>query len=349
MKVVTVVGARPQFVKAAPVSRALRAAGHVERLIHTGQHYDPSMSQVFFDELEVPAPAANLEVGSGPHGWQTGTMLARLEALLVDERPDRVLVYGDTNSTLAGALAAAKLRIPLAHVEAGLRSFDRDMPEETNRVLTDHASDLLLCPTPLAVANLAREGITRGVLLVGDPMADAVRLFAPAGAARAASLHARLGLSPGRYAVATVHRPKTTDDPACLAGVLGALAALDLPVVLPLHPRTRSRLPADFAPGPALRLVEPLGYLDLLGLVGGARQVLTDSGGLQKEAYLLGVPCVTLREETEWVETLDAGWNVLAGADPARIREASRALRPPAARPELYGDGHASDRIAAAL
>ena len=350
MKVVTVVGARPQFVKAAPVSRALRAAGVEELLVHTGQHYDRAMSQVFFDELGLPPPAVNLEVGSGHHGWQTGTMLARVEEVLLREQPERVLVYGDTNSTLAGALAAAKLRIPLAHVEAGLRSFDRDMPEETNRVLTDHCADLLLCPTRTAVEQLAREGITRGVHLVGDPMFDAVLENLERARARP-SLAAALGLTPGRYLLATVHRPANTDDPGVLRGLLQALEAIGEPVLFPVHPRTRVRIEA-LSPALALRRVllhEPLGYLDSLRLQSEARLVLTDSGGVQKEAYFLGVPCLTLRAATEWVETVQAGWNLLVGSDPAAIERAARSFAPRGERPALFGDGHAAAAIARVL
>ena len=350
MRVVTILGARPQFIKAGPVSQALREGGHGEHLIHTGQHYDYAMSQVFFEELGLPAPEVNLEVGSGGHGWQTGTMLLRIEEALLERRPDWVLVYGDTNSTLAGALAAVKLRIPVAHVEAGLRSFNRDMPEEHNRVLTDHCADLLLCPTPSAVDQLAREGIQSGVHLVGDPMFDAV--LNNRERARGRSLPGGLDdLEAGGYLLATVHRPYNTDDPQVLRRIIEAFEEIGEPVVFPVHPRTRARL-VDVTGTSGLRyvrLVEPLGYLDLLRLLGDARLVLTDSGGVQKEAYFLGVPCVTLRPETEWRETVEAGWNVLVGADPARIKDAARSLRPPPERPALFGDGRAGQAIVAAL
>jgi len=341
-----VIGARPQFIKAAPVCRALRAAGHAEYLVHTGQHYDYEMSQVFFDELGIPQPDVNLEVGSGPHGWQTGQMLIRLEEVLLAQRPDRVLVYGDTNSTLAGALAAVKLRVPVAHVEAGLRSFNRAMPEEHNRVLTDHIADLLFCPTPTAVDNLRNEGITRGVHLVGDTMYDAVLQFAGVARQRSTIL-ARLGLRPRGYLLATVHRPANTDEPTNLRNILAAFAALAEPVIFPVHPRTRKKieelgLGAGGEAGTNPRLIEPVGYLDMLMLEQNARLILTDSGGIQKEAYWLGVPCVTLRTETEWVETVAAGWNVVVGADRARIVEAANRSTWPKKQSLIFGNGDAA-------
>jgi len=364
MKVLSVVGARPQFIKAAPVSRALRRKpGLHEVLVHTGQHYDYDMSAIFFDELQIPPPDYNLEIGSGSHGWQTGQMLIDIEEVLVKEEPDRVLVYGDTNSTLAGALAAVKLHIPLAHVEAGLRSFNRTMPEEHNRVLTDHAADLLLCPTQTAVDHLAGEGVTRGVHLVGDVMYDAV-LYNIALAEQRSSVLARLGLTSGGYALATVHRPQNADDPVRLQAILGILQALaaDYPVVFPVHPRTRRKLAElDTSYAPNFKLVEPVGYLDMLILERHARLILTDSGGVQKEAYFFAVPCLTLRRETEWVETVDAGWNRLVhpagdlprasvvGEDSASIVRLARDFRPTGSPPPLFGDGHAADRIAALL
>jgi UDP-GlcNAc3NAcA epimerase len=346
LKIVSIVGARPQFIKAWPVSRALRQAGHTEILVHTGQHYDDAMSRVFFEELGLPQPDVHLGIGSGSHGQQTGRMLMALEPVLQEHRPDWVLVYGDTNSTLAGALAAAKLHLPLAHVEAGLRSFNRRMPEEINRVLTDHCSDLLFCPTQTAVDNLAREGITRGVHLVGDVMQEALWEAREIARSRSRILE-RLGLEPRTYLLVTVHRAENTDDPGRLAGIWQALTALagERPVVFPVHPRTRKALarlglslnaledaPAGSedgafrvlrpVPGLDLRLLSPLGYLDMLRLEESARVILTDSGGVQKEAWWLGVPCVTLRDETEWVETLTNGANLLAGTDPERIRVA---------------------------
>ncbi len=346
MKVVSVVGARPQFIKAAPVSQQLRRF-HTEVLLHTGQHYDYLMSEVFFRELGIPTPDYNLEVGSGSHGKQTGEMLARIEEVLLRERPDWALVYGDTNSTLAGALAAAKLHIPVAHVEAGLRSFNREMPEEINRVLADHASDLLLCPTATAVQNLAREGLTAGVYLVGDVMYDAV-LHGLTRATR--RVLERLEIAPQGYLLATVHRPGNTDDPVTLAGIVAALNATGQTVVFPAHPRTRKALQsAGIVPAANVKLTDPVSYLDMLSLERDARLILTDSGGVQKEAYWLGVPCITLRRETEWVETVAAGWNVLAGADPERILDAVRNFCPAGERPPSFGDGHAGERIARLL
>ena len=346
MKIVSIVGARPQFIKAAPVSRALRQVAH-EVLVHTGQHYDRNMSGVFFAELHIPEPDYNLGIGSGSHGWQTGQMLIRIEEVLLQERPDCVLVYGDTNSTLAGALAAVKLHIPIAHVEAGLRSFNRAMPEEINRVLTDHAADLLFCPTQTAVECLAREGLTHGVTLTGDVMFDAYLYNAKLAETRSATLTG-LGVQPGGYLLATVHRPANTDDPTVLRGILNALEATGELVIFPIHPRTRKALKsAGIRPGPHVRLIEPVGYLDMLALEKHARLILTDSGGVQKEAYLAAVPCITLRRDTEWPETVAAGWNVLVGADPARIMEAVRTFRPTAEQPALFGDGHAAQHIAA--
>ena len=349
MKVLSVVGARPQFIKCAPVSRELRKV-HEEILVHTGQHYDYLLSEVFFRDLGIPAPDYHLDIGSGSHGVQTGRMLAAVEEVIAKEEPDLVLVYGDTNSTLAGALAAAKVHVPVAHVEAGLRSFDRRMPEEVNRVLTDHCSDLLFCPTATAVANLAAEGVTAGVHLTGDVMVDALQQNLPLAKERSTAL-IDLGLSPKGYFLATVHRASNTDDPAALRAIMDAFARLDAPVVFPVHPRTRKKF-AEYGIRPAenVRIVEPLPYFDMLAALAGARAVLTDSGGVQKEAYILEVPCVTLRENTEWVETLEDGWNVLVGADAGRIvaeaDAAGDARRQHAAR---FGDGHAAARIAAII
>lgn len=349
MRVVSVVGARPQFVKAAAVSAVLRRS-HEEILVHTGQHYDYGMSDVFFEELGIPQPDHNLEVGSCGHGAQTGRMLERIEEVLATEKPDWVLVYGDTNSTLAGAVAAAKLHFPVAHVEAGLRSFNRAMPEELNRVLADHACDLLLCPSETAVTNLANEGIRNGVRLVGDVMYDALQ-SAVARARQTSGIMKKLGLEEGAFSLATVHRAENTDERARLAGILAGLGSLDEPVLLPLHPRTRKAIQAArLVPAPNIRLHEPLGYLDMSRLVEAARVVLTDSGGLQKEAYWLGTPCVTLRDETEWVETVASGWNVLAGSDTDAIARAARRPPPSTPRPPLYdGDGGASVRCVDAL
>lgn len=311
-RVFTVVGARPQFIKAAPVSRALAAAGLTEALVHTGQHFDALMSDVFFDELDIPKPAYNLEVNSLGHGAMTGRMLEKLEEAMLRERPDLVLIYGDTNSTVAGALAAAKLHIPVAHVEAGLRSFNRRMPEEINRVVADHLSALLFCPTVTAVANLAGEGITSGVHAVGDVMFDTT-LAAIERARTRSTILAREKLEPKGYAVATIHRAENTDDAERFARVLAWLeaAARERPVIMPAHPRTRKLMERLGVAPAGVRLIEPLGYLDMALLVNNAAAVFTDSGGLQKEAYFHRVPCVTLRDETEWVETVEAGWNRL--------------------------------------
>lgn len=354
MKVLTVVGARPQFIKAAPVSRALREAGHTEFLVHTGQHYDQQMSRVFFEEMRLPTPLVNLEVGSGPHGWQTAQMLMGLEMTMQQQRPDCVLVYGDTNSTIAAALAACKLQLPVAHVEAGLRSFNRAMPEEHNRVLTDHCSDQLFCPTQTAIENLTREGLTRGVHLVGDTMYDAVLQFAEIADLRSCILE-QLGVTPRNYLLATLHRPYNTDSPASLRAILRAFADTDETVIFPVHPRTRQKIAElDDAPGTKaakVKMIEPLGYLDMLMLERHARLILTDSGGMQKEAYFFGVPCVTLRPETEWVETVEAGWNAIAGASPERILRAVKEHAWPTASapPQLFGDGHAAAKIVAHL
>jgi UDP-N-acetylglucosamine 2-epimerase len=344
LKVVTIVGARPQFVKAAAVSRQLRKH-HREVLVHTGQHYDYQMSGVFFDGLDMPQADVNLGVGSGSHGSQTGGMLKGIEDVLVAERPDWLLVYGDTNSTLAGALAASKLCIPVAHVEAGLRSFNRRMPEEVNRVVADHLSDVLLCPSQTAVDNLAAEGIVRNVHLVGDVMLDVLNWARQRADAISGDLLRRLGMSPGSYLLATVHRSENTDDPSRLAQIADAFNSIGEPIVFPIHPRARKVLEASqlrFAPH--VQLIDPVGYVDMVALAGSARMILTDSGGLQKEAYWLGVPCVTLRNETEWVETVDAGWNVLAGSDARSITEAVSSFTPAGVKPELYGDGSAAAR-----
>jgi UDP-N-acetylglucosamine 2-epimerase len=339
--VLTVVGARPQFVKAAPLSRALRGRMR-EILVHTGQHYDYEMSASFFEQLEIPEPDRHLEIGSGSHGAMTGRMLEALEHVMQDERPDMVIVYGDTNSTLAGALAAAKLHIPIAHVEAGLRSFDLRMPEEVNRRLTDHVSQLLLCPTRAAVENLRREGLTQGVSLVGDVMMDAVLENV-----KRAPVATR---PPRSYYLATLHRQENVDDDTRLTAILDTLASLPYQTVLPLHPRTRKRVEAlRLSARGGLQLVKPAAYLEMLRLTSDARAVLTDSGGLQKEAFILGTPCITLRETTEWIETVEACANRLAGASPAKIRRAVREVergpRPSVSR-RFYGGGRAAERIA---
>jgi UDP-N-acetylglucosamine 2-epimerase (non-hydrolysing)/UDP-GlcNAc3NAcA epimerase len=349
VRIVTVIGNRPQFIKAAAVSRRVRERGHEEHIVHTGQHYDDELSRVFFDELGIPDPDRQLGIGSAPAAVQTGRMLEALEPVLRDLRPELAIVYGDTNSTLAGALAAAQGGVPVAHVEAGMRSFDRSMPEELNRVMTDHASDLLLCSTETAVQNLTREGIEGGVHLVGDVMADVALAMAPRARERSAAL-AEHGVEPGEYLLVTAHRPGNVDDPERLRRLVDLLLALPVPAVFPVHPRTRARLEATaelgrLAADTGVRLTAPLGYLDLLALAAGARAVVTDSGGLQKEAYLLGVPCVTLRDRTEWVETVDAGWNTLVDLDPGAALAALERPPPGGPRPELYGGGRAGERI----
>lgn len=391
MKVITVLGARPQFIKAAPVSRALQAAGIEEYLLHTGQHYDARLSELFFDELSLPEPNVNLGIGSGPHGWQTGQMLTGIEAILQAEAPDWVLVYGDTNSTLAGALAAAKLQMRVAHVEAGLRSYNRNMPEEHNRVLTDHLSNLLFCPTQTAVANLEREGFSSHLVeddisytasapdglaspdrhaehsrsmpikrsqsmpvggricLVGDVMYDASLLFSNLPIPAASQVAHNL---PGDYILATLHRPSNTDNPERLEAILEGLRRLDQAVVLPIHPRTRHKLNDlgwldRYLNDTNLRIIPPAGYLEMLHLEKNARLILTDSGGIQKEAYFFGTPCLTIRTETEWPETLQDGWNRLVEASSSAILEAVRlTIRPTQARQPFFGDGQAARQIA---
>jgi UDP-GlcNAc3NAcA epimerase len=341
MKILSVVGARPQFVKAAMLSRAFAAQRDIrEVLVHTGQHHDDAMSDVFFRELGIPEPAHQLGIHGGGHGEMTGRMLAALESVALAERPDCVLVYGDTNSTLAAALVAAKLTIPVAHVEAGLRSFNRAMPEEINRVLTDHVSRWLFCPTHDAVANLAREGIRDGVHQLGDVMYDAT-LLAGAMARQRSTIFERMGLAPAGYALATIHRAESTADPARLSATLEYLraAAAEQPVLLPLHPRTKLAVERFALSLQGLHVCPPLGYFDMHRLIQDAAMILTDSGGLQKEAYFHRVPCVTLRDETEWVETIECGWNRLwHGPDFRPRRDITD-----------YGDGHAAERIAEIL
>ena len=314
MKILSIVGARPQFVKAAVLSREIRKE-HTEILVHTGQHYDANMSAIFFKDLEIPEPDYNLEIGSGTHGQQTGAMLAAIEEVLMKEIPDWVIVYGDTNSTLAGALAAKKLHLKVAHVEAGLRSFNRQMPEEINRVLTDHISDLLFCPTQTAVQNLEDEGIKQGVHLVGDLMQEGL-LWALQKTRSTSTIIDQLSIQPKKYLLVTVHRAENTDDPIRLKHILEAFNSINDQLVWPIHPRTRKKLDEiNWQPLSHIKLIEPLGYVDMVILEKNARMILTDSGGIQKEACWLGVPCVTLRDETEWVETVKSGWNVLTGAN----------------------------------
>jgi UDP-GlcNAc3NAcA epimerase len=355
IKLATVVGARPQFIKAAAVSRELARHSHIrEIIIHTGQHFDSSMSEVFFEEMEIPRPNYFLDVNSLDHGAMTGRMLEKLEEVLQSEKPDAVLVYGDTNSTLAGALAAKKLHIDVVHVEAGLRSYNMDMPEEVNRVLTDRISDLLCCPTDHAVENLRREGFEHlncSIIKTGDVMQDAALYYSEISAKRSTIID-RLKLNEVPFALCTIHRAENTDDRARLCSIVEALnlIAREMRVVLPLHPRTKRILQSD-----DIRLdfesIEPVGYFDMLQLLKHCRIVLTDSGGLQKEAFFFSKPCVTLRDETEWTELIERGANVLVGANCARIVEGFHQMlrRPPAIKADLYGDGHASQRVVEAL
>lgn len=367
LKVVSVVGARPQFIKIAPIARAVahgalgKNADH--RIIHTGQHYDAKMSDIFFSELGLPSAVVNLGVGSGPHGRQTGAMLAELETVFQEMSPDIVIIYGDTNSTLAAALAAVKLHIPVAHVEAGLRSFNREMPEEINRIVADHVCDLLLAPTPVAITNLQAEGLTGRSVFTGDVMYDAVLYFRAVAQERSMVLK-QLSLQPNSYAIATLHRAENTDDPIRLRRLLTAfndIASSHIPLVFPIHPRTASRIKSDlpdWQPDARLRLIDPVGYLDMLSLVDSSAMALTDSGGLQKEAFFLGCPCITLREETEWEETVRSGANLIVGTDELAIQAAVATWRQryPTGKADFspavkaaFGNGSAAEAICAAL
>ncbi|MBA7472573.1 UDP-2,3-diacetamido-2,3-dideoxy-D-glucuronate 2-epimerase [subsurface metagenome] len=348
MKIASIVGARPQFIKCAPLSRELRKL-HQEIIIHTGQHYDYEMDKVFFKELQIPQPDYNLGVGSGTHGCQTGEMLKKIEEVLIQEKPDLVLVYGDTNSTLAGALSAAKLQIKVGHIEAGMRSFDKSMPEEVNRVLTDHCSAYLFCPTQTAVDNLKREGIVKDVHLTGDVMVDA--LLNNKKIAERSQILDTLNLENKQYLVATVHRASNTDDRHNLESIVDAFCEVGEKIVFPLHPRTEKSLKKyglyDRLIG-KVKLTEPLGYLDFLQLLSRARRVLTDSGGIQKEAYILGVPCITLRDNTEWVETVENGWNMLVGVDKERIVKMAKEFEPDREQRNIFGQD-ACKRISEAI
>ncbi|QKJ20018.1 non-hydrolyzing UDP-N-acetylglucosamine 2-epimerase [Microbacterium hominis] len=350
MKIVSVVGARPQFVKLAPIAKAARAAGVDHVIVHTGQHYDPMLSDVFFDDLGIGKPDVHLGVGSGSHGVQTGAMLAALDAVFDEHRPDWVLVYGDTNSTVAAALSAVKMHLPVAHLEAGLRSFNRRMPEEHNRVMTDHAADLLLAPTQVAVDHLAHEGLTGRTVLVGDVMTDVLFEVRDQVGQTASALLEELSLEPGGYYVATIHRAENTDDPARLAEVAAGLAGLDKPVVLLAHPRVVAKAAAhgiSLTQG-SLIAHAPLAYPDLIAAALSSAGVVTDSGGLQKEAFLLRVPCTTVRTETEWVETIELGWNVLANTAEEIAAGVTRP-RPADTDAAPYGDGFAARRVIDAL
>jgi UDP-N-acetylglucosamine 2-epimerase len=350
MHIVTIVGARPQFIKAAVLSRVISNLPDVtESIVHTGQHYDARMSDIFFDELELPQPQHTLHVGSGSHARQTGEIMIAIEQLLMAETPDAVLVYGDTNSTIAGALTAAKLGIPVAHVEAGLRSFDRSMPEEINRCVTDHVSTWHFCPTEGAANNLRREGITRNVSIVGDVMYDALLYYSRESSGRC--VLDEIGVDRWAYALCTIHRAGNTDDPQRFCAIWHAISLLadELPVVLPLHPRTLKVIGnLDLCIPDGVHVIEPVGYLEMLELERHSRLILTDSGGVQKEAYMQRIPCLTMRQSTEWTETVDAGWNRLVGSDPQQLIAAVADILssgPPETHPELYGDGHAGEKV----
>lgn len=348
MKILTVVGARPQFVKAAPWCRAVQA-DHKNILVHTGQHYDQRLSDVFFAELGIPPAEHYLGVGSAPHAAQTGRIMEALESVVHREKPEAVVVLGDTNSTLAAALTAVKMGIPVGHIEAGLRSYDRSMPEEVNRVVADHVSRGLYCPTETAVGNLRREGIQDGVFLVGDIMVDAFNLFQPNAVSNATILE-RFGLESNAYWMVTIHRASNTDDGRRLASILEGLASQDEPILFPMHPRTKNRIETYglgkvLADAHHVRIVDPLSYFESLAAITMSRGVITDSGGVQKEAYLAGRPCLTVRPNTEWPETIRAGWNRLVGSTAAEIQEAMLSFEPTAPRPELFGDGRTAARI----
>lgn len=346
MKIISVIGARPQFIKCAPLSYAIRK-DHEEIIVHTGQHYDPEMSEIFFKELCIPEPDYNLSIGSASHGEQTGRMLIEIERILLKEKPDLVLVYGDTNSTLSGSLAAAKLQLKTAHVEAGLRSFERTMPEEVNRILTDHVSNLLFCPTDTAVQNLKNEGISKDVYCVGDVMVDSV-VNNRVRAEKKSNILSELGLTSKDFMLATIHRPSNTDCMENLSSIVNALCSVDETIVLPVHPRTEKYLRQYGLWGilsKKLKVIPPVSYLDMLKLEANAGKILTDSGGIQKEAYILGVPCITMRENTEWVETVDSGWNVLVGANYEKIIESIKNFCGGTCKNSVFGTGDASEKI----
>ncbi|MDL4839762.1 non-hydrolyzing UDP-N-acetylglucosamine 2-epimerase [Aquibacillus rhizosphaerae] len=349
MKVLTVVGARPQFIKSCMLSKEMKSNLQTsEVIVHTGQHYDDNMSSIFFEQLNLAKPDYYLGVGSHTHGKQTGTMLVELEAIMMSVKPDVVLVYGDTNSTLAGSLAAAKLHIPIAHVEAGLRSYNKKMPEEINRLITDNLSNWLFCPSPSAAENLKKEGIEKGVYVTGDIMYDSVLYFKNI-ALQTSTILEDLSLTKKKYYLATIHRAENTDDPDRLKSILKALQKLEMDVVLPLHPRTKSKLItfnySHLISSSHIKIVDPLNYFDMLTVASQAQLILTDSGGLQKEAYMLEVPCITLRDETEWVETIHSGWNYLTGADTKKIIESVKTIEIPQKYPRLFGDGTTSKKI----
>jgi len=349
VKILSIVGARPQFIKSAPVSKYFRQMGVEELIIHTGQHYDDNMSEIFFNELGIPQPFLNLGVGSYLHGKQTGIMLEKIENVLLKEKPNLILVYGDTNSTLAGALAACKLNIPIGHIEAGLRSYNKKMPEEHNRVLTDHCSNILFCPTQTALDNLKIEGLCDNTHLVGDTMYDALLQFLDL-AEKGSNVLDKLNLTSKKYILATIHRPYNTDDQYKLNQIILALSSITDKVILPLHPRTREKI-KEFGISvnkSKLTIIDPVGYVDMIVLENNSKAVVTDSGGVQKEAYFCGVPCVTVRPETEWVETIEDGWNVLANANSAEIIDKVENLTKYLnmnGRSDVFGDGYAHKKI----
>lgn len=345
MKVLTVIGARPQFIKAATVSNKIRLNGNTEILVHTGQHYDNNMSDIFFEELGIPKPDYNLNIGSSNHGHQTGNMLIALEDIYLKEKPDIVLVYGDTNSTLAGSLCASKLLIPVAHVEAGLRSFNKAMPEEQNRILTDHISDLLFTPTLTAVNNLKNENVIKGVHNVGDVMYDAINLFKEK-AKEASTIIEKFDLAPNSYILSTIHRAENTNSVERLTSILSALSSCGKKIVLPLHPRTKRFIEEyNLHIGDNIKIIDPVGYLDMISLQENSQKIVTDSGGVQKEAYFLKKPCITMRDETEWVETVENGWNVIVGSDSNKIMNALENFNPTGTPASAFGNGDSSSII----
>ncbi|AIY78799.1 UDP-N-acetylglucosamine 2-epimerase [Clostridium botulinum 202F] len=345
MKVLTVIGARPQFIKAATVSNKIRKNGNSEILVHTGQHYDNNMSDIFFEELGIPKPDYNLNIGSSNHGNQTGSMLCALEDIYLKEKPDMVLVYGDTNSTLAGSLCASKLLIPVAHVEAGLRSFNKAMPEEQNRILTDHISDLLFAPTLTAVKNLATENIIKGVYNAGDVMYDAINLFKEK-AKEISNITETLDLTPNSYILSTIHRAENTNSLERLTSIIKALSECNKKIILPLHPRTKKFISKyNLHVGDNIKIIDPVGYLEMISLQENSAKIVTDSGGVQKEAYFLKKPCITMRDETEWIETVENGWNVIVGSDSNKILNAIENFNPTGTPASAFGDGDTSSKI----
>lgn len=345
MKILTVIGARPQFIKAATVSNKIRRNGNSEILVHTGQHYDNNMSDIFFEELGIPKPDYNLNIGSSNHGHQTGSMLIALEDIYLKEKPDMVLVYGDTNSTLAGALCASKLLIPVAHVEAGLRSFNMAMPEEQNRILTDHISNLLFAPTQTAINNLSKENITKGVYNTGDVMYDAINLFKKR-AKEVSNIIEKLDLSPNSYILSTIHRAENTNSVERLTSIIKALSECGKKIILPLHPRTKKFISQyNLKIGDNIQIIDPVGYLETILLEENSKKIVTDSGGIQKEAYFLSKPCITMRDETEWIETVQNGWNTIVGSDSNKILDAIENFNPTGTPASAFGNGDASSII----